>query len=316
MAFCRDLRHGCTYHASGNNPQGPYRLQPLRLRHWVDCFYLSIAVSVVKAFGERAVRNGKVSFSKPLREFTASSPQHRRIHVPHCSLLGSRQLGQPAEDIRGATLYGSNDEKLGKIDDVIFDHSNGDIRYVVVDTGGWLSTKKFLVPPNRLRPSAEHKDDFAADLNRERIEDFPAYQDSDLDNEKTWADYEGRYRAKWETGPVMHRAGTDRNITPTTQQQQGNQSSIRAEHGLPRQSPLENRAREESRTEGSTRIVPAGTDSVVISNSASGIGGRWDTFQARLRERRKEAVAGCKTCTIGPESVKGSESTETLKKAI
>ena len=33
------------------------------------------------------------------------------------------------------------------------------------------------------------------------------------------------------------------------------------------------------------RAVPAGTDSVVISNSAVGIGCRCDTFQSRLRER-------------------------------
>jgi hypothetical protein len=64
------------------------------------------------------------------------------------------------------------------------------------------------------------------------------------------------------------------------------------------------------------RVVPAGTDSVTIENSAVGIGGRWDTFQARLRERRKEAVAGCPTCSVGPAGVKGSESADTLKKAI
>ena len=61
------------------------------------------------------------------------------------------------EDIRGAHLYGLNDEKLGKIDDVIFDHSTGNIRYVVVDTGGWLSSKKFLVPAEGLRASTKHE---------------------------------------------------------------------------------------------------------------------------------------------------------------
>jgi len=237
--------------------------------------------------------------------------------VAHCGLLGSQRLSQtPVEDIRGAALFGVNDEKLGKIDDVIFDHSTGDIRYVVVDTGGWLSTKKFLVPTNRLRWSIEHKDDFAADLTKERVENFPEYRESDLKDEKTWADYEGRYRAKWDTGPVMHREGTDRNITPTTLQQEGNQSSIRAEHGLPRQVPVQGRVHDEPRGESTGRIIPAGTDSVVIENSAAGIGGRWDTFQARLRERRKEAVTGCTTCSVGPESVKGSESADTLKKAI
>jgi hypothetical protein len=50
------------------------------------------------------------------------------------------------------------------------------------------------------------------------------------------------------------------------------------------------------------RIVPAGQDSVLISSNASGIGPRYDTFQARLRERRREAATGCVTCTIGSEA--------------
>jgi uncharacterized protein YrrD len=60
-------------------------------------------------------------------------------HMAHCGLLRNYRFSdssEAAEDIRGAKLYGVNDEKLGKIEDVIFDHSTGLIRYVVVDTGG------------------------------------------------------------------------------------------------------------------------------------------------------------------------------------
>ena len=64
------------------------------------------------------------------------------------------------------------------------------------------------------------------------------------------------------------------------------------------------------------RAVPAGVDSVVISNSAVGIGGRWDTFQSRLRERRKQAVATCHTCTGESATKRGSESADTLRKAV
>ena len=64
------------------------------------------------------------------------------------------------------------------------------------------------------------------------------------------------------------------------------------------------------------RAVPAGTDAVVISNSAVGIGGRWDTFQSRLRERRKEAVSGCSTCSQESAVKRGSESVDTLRKAV
>jgi hypothetical protein len=238
--------------------------------------------------------------------------------MAHYGRLANYQLPDAAEDIRGATLYGLNDDKLGKIDDVIFDHSSGNIRYVIVDTGGWLKTKKFLVPAERLRPASRHEDDFASDLTKQQIESFPPYNEKDLDTQERWSDYERRYRSKWETSPVMHRAETDRNITPTTQQLQGNQSSLRAE-GAPVPEPRSQSFREELVDEEETspsRMVPAGTDTVTIDNSAVGIGGRWDTFQARLRERRKEVVGGCSTCTVGPESVKGTESADTFKKAV
>ena len=145
--------------------------------------------------------------------------------MAHYGRLGNYQLPDAAEDIRGAMLYGLNDDKLGKIDDVIFDHSSGNIRYVVVNTGGWLKSKKFVVPAERLRPASRHEDDFACELTKQQVESFPPYNESDLNSQERWTDYEDRYRSKWETSPVMHRAETDRNITPTTQQLQGNQSS-------------------------------------------------------------------------------------------
>jgi sporulation protein YlmC with PRC-barrel domain len=244
--------------------------------------------------------------------------------MAHLGTLKETRISDAAEDIRGATLYGLNDEKLGKIDDVIFDHSTGLIRYVVVDTGGWLTSKKFIVPASRLRASDQHERDFEVDLKKEQIEGFPPYNESDLESERKWGDYEGRYRSKWDFSPVMHRAGTDRNITPTTQQMQGNSASARAAdeaHGQPVRPAAEimgtdDTAEIEAAASLTERAVPAGTDAVVIDISAVGIGGRWDTFQSRLRERRKQAVSGCKTCTGQSAATRGSESADTLRKAV
>ena len=245
--------------------------------------------------------------------------------MAHYGTLKSTALAETAEDIRGSHVYGVNDEKLGKIDDVIFDHSTGDIRYVIVDTGGWLSSKKFLVPPDALRASAKHEDDFEADLTKQQIEGFPPYNESDLDSESKWSNYEGKYRAKWVTNPVMHRAETDRNVTPTTKQTTGNLQSERAAaaaHGQPvsrfgsQPSSASANSDIEAASRPTERAVPAGTDSVVINSTAVGIGDRWDTFQSHLRERRKEAVASCHTCA-GESAVKrGSESAENLRKAV
>ena len=245
--------------------------------------------------------------------------------MAHYGILKDTPVAAASEDIRGAHLYGLNDEKLGKIDNVIFDHSTGNIQYVVVDTGGWLTTKKFIVPAEGLHASAKHEDDFEADLNKEQIESFPPYNESDLDSETKWNGYEGRYRSKWVASPVMHRAETDRNLTPTTQQSSGNLESERAAAGAhgavpgSRLGPVSTgstRSDLNAASSATERVVPAGTDSVVISNSAVGIGGRWDTFQSRLRQRRKEAVAGCQTCSNDSAVKRGSESTDTLRKAV
>ena len=244
--------------------------------------------------------------------------------MAHYGTLKNAPITEANEDIRGAHIYGLNDEKLGKIDDVIFDHSTGDIRYAVVDTGGWLHSRKFLVPADALRASTRHEDDFETHLKKEQIESFPPYNESDLESENKWADYENRYRAKWVNSPVQHRAETDRNITPTTYQATGNLNSERAEastHGTPPPRTPQftggsSRADFDAATSPTERAVPAGTDSVVINASANGIGGRWDTFQSRLRERRKEVVTQCQTCSDLAATKRGSESATTLRKAV
>ena len=210
-------------------------------------------------------------------------------------MLRNYRFTDAAEDIRGSKLYGLEDEKLGKIDDVIFDHNTGLIRYVVVDTGGWLSTKKFIVPADRLRPSAEHDDDFAVNLTKAQVESFPPYSDTDLESDEQWSDYEGRYKSKWESDPVMHREGTSRNITPAATETAGDcnlpgvAGSSDAFAGTRAAGSYEATDIEDTGAFEQGGFA-AGTDTVQISSSANGIGSRWDTFQDRLRERRKEVI--------------------------
>jgi hypothetical protein len=192
------------------------------------------------------------------------------------------------DDIRGAAIYGRNDEKLGKIDDVIFDHSTGSIKYLVVDTGGWFSNKKFLVPPHRLHSSADHDGDFAVNVDKRQIEGFPPYNESALHSEKDWKGYEKKFDRAWESGPVQHRQGSDRDITPTPNEMPAQSGSIGSQL-----TPSE-------RTEVNSRIIPAGSNEVNIEANAVGIGSRWSNFEDRLRQRRKEITRACTTCTVSP----------------
>ena len=226
--------------------------------------------------------------------------------MPHYGLLRDYRFDDLGtdEDIRGSNVYGRDDEKLGKIDDVIFDHSTGAIRYVVVDTGGWFKHKKFLVPPHRLHSSAEHKDDFAVNLDKQQIETLPPYNESDVESEDKWKAYEKRYDEAWHAGPVQHRKGSDRDITPTPQEMPAESGSIGSQL-----TPSE-------RAEVNSRIIPAGSDEVTISSSAVGIGSRWLTFEERLRQRRRDVTRACTTCTVGPASDRASESAAQERKAI
>jgi sporulation protein YlmC with PRC-barrel domain len=195
--------------------------------------------------------------------------------MPNYSTLGTYRFPNEdaAYDIRGSKVYGLNDEKLGEVDDVIFDRGTGAITFAVVDTGGWLKTKKFIVPAEVIRRSVQHERDFRVDLTKQQIESFPPYDSSHVESEESWRDYERRYRSHWETGAVMHRTGTDRNITPTTKQQLDAGSGA-----FPSTEEEETAPITAIRTEASLQVDPSGPSL------------HWSTFEERLRARREEVM--------------------------
>lgn len=195
--------------------------------------------------------------------------------------LGDYRFGdtkEAATDIRGSKVYGPQDEKLGEIDDVIFDEATGGIAFVVIDTGGWLSSKKFIVPPETIRPSMQHEDDFLVNLTKPQIESFPPYDGKALTSEERWADYERRYRSKWVEGPVMHREATDRNITPTAKQQ------FHAGSGTAG-------AADADTAEVDARAVVAPVhQGATMDTSPTGPSLRWTAFEDTLRQRREDVL--------------------------
>jgi len=134
--------------------------------------------------------------------------------MTHYGMLRDYRFSDDVDDIRGANLYGAGRDKLGKIDDVIFDHATGTIQYAVVDTGGWLSSKKFLVPADRIHPDANKKDEFAIDATRQQIESLPKYNENAVGTDPAWNDYDKRYRTAWEHGPLLQKELSTHTITP------------------------------------------------------------------------------------------------------
>ena len=134
--------------------------------------------------------------------------------MAHYGMLRDYRFADNVDDIRGATLYGPDNDKLGKIDDVIFDHATGAIQYAVVDTGGWLNSKKFLVPADRIRPDPKNEDDFAINATKQQIESLPKYDEDTMKTDAAWNDYDTRYRQAWESGPLLQKKDSTHTITP------------------------------------------------------------------------------------------------------
>lgn len=73
---------------------------------------------------------------------------------------------------RGATIR-ATDGDIGSLDDVYFDDSTWQIRYVVVDTGGWLSGRKVLLAPSALGKIDVGRRSLAVNMSRGRVENSP-----------------------------------------------------------------------------------------------------------------------------------------------
>jgi sporulation protein YlmC with PRC-barrel domain len=132
--------------------------------------------------------------------------------------LHDYRFDQDVDDIRGTEVYGTGNELLGTVEDVIFDSRTGDLRYLVIDAAGWLTHKKFLVPARQMMTDVEGEAQFRVNMAKAQIENLPVYNEQDLIDEHRWNDYEQRYEAAVEAAPVLHRKDSTHLITPEPEQ--------------------------------------------------------------------------------------------------
>lgn len=101
------------------------------------------------------------------------------------------------DDIRGATVYGQNDEKLGTIDDIVFDTDESEAGFAVVDSGGWLTSRKFLIPANHLRDYPNSDKDFYLPASKDELRHLPEFDESLLDSPERFRSYRSRWEPMW-----------------------------------------------------------------------------------------------------------------------
>ena len=79
-----------------------------------------------------------------------------------------------ASAIKGYAIEAS-DGDIGTVSDFLFDDSSWLVRWLVVDTGDWLSGRKVLLPPSVLGQLYAADRVFAVKLTKQQIEDSPDF---------------------------------------------------------------------------------------------------------------------------------------------
>ena len=79
------------------------------------------------------------------------------------------------KDLNGYKL-GARDGEIGMVQEFYFDDQTWTVRYLVADTGSWLSGRQILISPYALSPATIGKEVIPVDLTKKQIEDSPSLE--------------------------------------------------------------------------------------------------------------------------------------------
>ena len=69
----------------------------------------------------------------------------------------------------------ATDGRIGRVTDCYFDDETWVVRYLVVDTGTWLSSRKVLIPPSTTVNADWPKQVLAVGITKQQVEDSPDF---------------------------------------------------------------------------------------------------------------------------------------------
>ena len=97
----------------------------------------------------------------------------------------------------------ATDGSIGRVADFLFDDAAWAVRWMEVDTGGWLSGRKILIPPSCLGRPHPSDESFPVELTRKQVEESPELasdQPVSHQHETRIYDYYG-WEPYWTIGP-------------------------------------------------------------------------------------------------------------------
>jgi sporulation protein YlmC with PRC-barrel domain len=82
-----------------------------------------------------------------------------------------------SDDVEGTNVYNQAGDKLGSIDDLMIDKTTGQVRYAVLEFGGFLGmgTDRYPIPWKMLKYDTR-QDGYVVPLDKTKLERAPKYE--------------------------------------------------------------------------------------------------------------------------------------------
>jgi len=113
--------------------------------------------------------------------------------------------------VRGTNVYGTEDTKLGSVEDAIVNAESGELRYLIVNAG-WLEKqfRRFAIPADQVYAYRD-TDDLYVSLSKSEVEALPAFEDACVASENAFSTYEREYQNAWRPrGDTAHLRPSER----------------------------------------------------------------------------------------------------------
>ena len=135
-----------------------------------------------------------------------------------------------AKDLKNISLIDAREEKLGKITDLLFDDREWKVRYLVVDTGGWLEDKRVLISPDQaiLTPASVEAKQLHCTLTKDTIGQFPPLDSHAPVSRRYEMEMASYYKTTpyWAGDPIWSGASLGTNIPATPEQQAQHEMAV------------------------------------------------------------------------------------------
>jgi sporulation protein YlmC with PRC-barrel domain len=102
-----------------------------------------------------------------------------------------------SDKVEGTNVYNVAGDKLGSIDDLMIDRQSGQVKYAVLEFGGFLGmgTDRYPIPWTMLKFDTK-RDGYVVPLDKARLEKAPKYTDDTIPNYD--ADYSSRVNSYYD----------------------------------------------------------------------------------------------------------------------